>query len=211
MVTSLIFIATCLGVLVSIVTIVLAVVRRNWKLAAKFGLLLGPIGYFSVLLLVSLTSSQTRLALNQERCFDEMCFSVIGVNKVKTVSNPSAQITAQGSFYLVQLQLRNAAKRLAQKPDNPGFEVVDQQGHTYSYSQIGTAVLTNVQSVTGINTTLWETKLEPAEKSVRTLVFDLPSKVANPCLVISEGSWPTPLIIGDDNSFFHKKPQICLN
>ncbi len=213
MLTSLIFIATFLGILVITVAVVVAVVGRKRKLASRFALLLGVwlISYCGILLVVSLTSSQTTLSLNQEHCFDEMCFSVIGFDKAKTINTTSSQATAQNTFYLVQLQLRNAARRIAQKPDSPDFVVVDQQGHSYSYSQVATIALNNLSAPTGATTIFWETKLNPAEKSVRTLAFDLPSTIVNPCLVVSEGGWPTQLIIDDENSFFHQKTQICLN
>jgi hypothetical protein len=213
MLTSLIFILACLGVLVGMVSIVTAIIWRKWKSVLKISLLLGLglICYFAIMLIVSLTSPQNTLALNQEHCFDEICFSVVGVDKVKTITGSSSPATAQGTFYLVQLQLRNAALRVAQKPDSPAFKIVDTQGHTYNYSKIELASSTNVQTQTDTTDLFTTTKLNPGEKSVRTLVFDLPNTVTGPCLVISEGGWPTSLIIGDENSFFHKKTQVCFN
>lgn len=168
--------------------------------------------YFAALLLVSFTSSQTIIEQTQEKCFDEMCFSVKQVNKVKTLGLPPEQKTAQGIYYVVTLQLRNAALRVPQKPDNPAYNIVDRQGKSYIYSGEGQIALERQQpqQVRPIDF-LSSHRLNPGEVLTNDLVFDLPTAVEEPGIVITEGSWPTPLIIGDENSFFHLKTKIRLN
>lgn len=206
------FILTFLGIVVGLLTIVVNFIRGNKSLAAKVGLgLVGWVGlYLVVLLIMSFTSTQITLAANQEKCFDEMCFSVTNVRATKTLDTGLGQTLAQGNFLVVQVQLRNAAKRVSQKPDSPKFQVVDAQGNIYDYSANGETALAKGQSQPEIYTLNWTEKLQPGDKSERIIIFDLPNKVQQPYLVISEGSWPTLLVIGDENSFFHSRTRIRL-
>lgn len=57
----------------------------------------------------------------------------------------------------------------------------------------------------GITGTPISTPLRPAETYTTTFVFDLPSNVNHPTLLINEADWITHLIIGHENSFAHKK------
>ncbi len=48
--------------------------------------------------------------------------------------------------------------------------------------------------------------IAPGQKYSVPLAISLPAGAASPVLVITEGSaFPTRLIIGDENSFLHKK------
>ena len=87
---------------------------------------------YSVLLVVaSLLTPQQVLESHQERCFDEMCFSVLQATTQSTVGNGEQTQTAQGQFYVVTVQLRNASQRTAQKPDHPAFFLDDGQGRHF--------------------------------------------------------------------------------
>lgn len=151
--------------------------------------------YIISMLAISFLTPQTVLALRQERCFDEMCFSATSVVITKTVSTISHPLTSHGIFYVVTVQLRNASLRTPQKPDNPLFTLTDQQGHSYASLQ---------------QATLWNQQLQPGEIQPREMIFDVPNALTQPGLLIAEGGWPSMLIIGDDNSFFHKKTEVLL-
>jgi hypothetical protein len=49
--------------------------------------------------------------------------------------------------------------------------------------------------------------LRPGESYSTTLVFDLPTDIKNPTLLIREGESVTRLVIGHENSPFHKKTK----
>ena len=49
--------------------------------------------------------------------------------------------------------------------------------------------------------------LRPGESYSTTLVFDLPTDIKNPTLLIHEGELLTHFVIGHENSFLHKKTR----
>jgi hypothetical protein len=49
--------------------------------------------------------------------------------------------------------------------------------------------------------------LRPGESYSTTLVFDLPTEIKNPTLLIREGELVTHLVIGHENSPLHKKTR----
>lgn len=196
-------IPTCLGV------ILFALITRRTRLAERAGLVLAAwIGvYAALLLLFSLTSRTRYLAIGQERCFDEMCFSVTGV----TTSPTLGEAHAKGVFYIVSVQLHSEAKRTAQRPSQAELFVVDAQGRHYTQmfnagDELGLPVgqpLTTAQ--------VWDRKLQPGETLARTIAFDLPAGVEQPGLVLSEGIGPLGVIvIGDENSLLHQHVEVLL-
>ena len=126
--------ATILALIGGAIGIAAALLTRRPRRARQVGLiLLAWLGGYALLLLgVSFTSRPASLALNQERCFDEMCYSLTQVTLAHTLTNPSAHtFTAQGNWYVVTLRLRNAGRGTAQKPSNPAVFVIDTHGHQY--------------------------------------------------------------------------------
>src|SRR6185437_16010021 len=111
-------------------------------------------------------TAQQVLDAHQERCFDEMCFSVPQSMTQSTVDNGEQTQTAQGLYYVVTVQLRNASQRTAQKPDHPAFFLDDGRGSHYLPSQ-------STQQALG-QQPVWDARLQPGEAQSRTLVFDAP-------------------------------------
>jgi len=209
---SLAFIGAFFGLVGLAMAVIVALLTRHFRAAWRIGwLMLAWAGvYIAVLLLASFTSSPRRLDLGQEHCFDEMCFSVQSVTTTKTLGTGSNQITANGVYYLVTVQLRNAALRQPQKPSQPAVWVIDAQGRKYTEA-VSTAEEQGPpfgQSVAFPQ--LWNQRLQPGETQAHILAFDLPADVSQPALVITEGGGPTYLIIGDENSFFHSKTEFRL-
>lgn len=52
------------------------------------------------------------------------------------------------------------------------------------------------------------TPLPPGENYQTTVVFDLPSDIQNPTLLIHEREFETRLVIGPENSLLHKKTKL---
>jgi hypothetical protein len=205
LVGTVLFLASVVGGLGALTLLGYAVVRRRRRLARSVLLasLLWVVVYGALLIGTSLVTPQQILAEGQERCFDEMCFSI-----TQAVTQPTLGTGTQprGTFYVVTMQLRNASRRVAQKPDHPTFFLDDAQGKHYLPSPSG-------QQAFGQQPT-WETRLQPGETQARLLVFDAPASLQlqtpQPRLGITEGSWPTPLIIGDENSPWHQQTVIRL-
>jgi len=201
---TLLFLGTILGVLGCLVymiyTLVTHRVRRTLVCLLGLGVWLGI--YTLIMIAVSLATPQTVLVKGQEHCFDEMCFSVTDVMTMRTVGTGTQRQAAQGIYYIVTVQLRNAARQTPQKPDHPTLYLVDRAGHQYDSFSGG-------QTIIG-QSPQWDRRLQPGEVQARAVVFDVPLEVQQPHLVVAEGSWPTPLIIGDENSLFHPKTEFSL-
>jgi hypothetical protein len=205
---TLLFLVSVVGVLGGLIALIYGVFSRRRRLIRV--LLISATVWlvvYSVLLLgASLLTPQQVLEAHQERCFDEMCFSVLQTTTHSTVGNGEQTQTAKGLYYVVTVQLRNSSQRTAQKPDHPAFFLDDGQGHQYQPSQAAQQALRQQPS--------WDARLQPGERQPRPLVFDAPATLLQrspqPRLGIIEGSWPTPLIIGDENSPWHQVTVIQL-
>jgi hypothetical protein len=205
---TLMFLVSVVGALGVLIALVYGAFTRRFRLIRILLITTATwLALYSVLLAgASLLTPQQVLEAHQERCFDEMCFSVLQATAQSTVSNGAQAQTAQGLYYVVTVQLRNASQRTAQKPDHPAFFLDDGQGHHYQPSQVAQQAL-GQQPV-------WDARLQAGERQSRTLVFDAPVDLVQqsplPRLGITEGSWPTPLIIGDENGPWHQVTVIQL-
>ena len=209
----LVFLGTLLGLGVCAILLVVALLTRRGARAARIAALaLGWVAiYVLVLLAVSFTSRPAYLAPGQERCFDEMCYSVQAVATAHTLGAAPNALTAQGDYVILILQLRSAAKGTAQKPSEPDLFMIDARGQRYSPAlNAGSELnLPLGQPVTGAQ--LWSVPVPPGESLRRTVAFDLPAGLAQPALVISEGIGPlSAVVIGDEGSLFHAKTEFLL-
>jgi Domain of unknown function (DUF4352) len=205
---TLLFLVTVVGALGVLIALVYGKFTRRRRLirVLLIGAAVWLAAYSTLLVCTSLLTPQQVLEAHQHRCFDEMCFSVLQATTQSTVGAGEQTQTAQGLYYVVNVQLRNASQRTAQKPDHPEFFLDDGQGHQYQPSQVAQQTL-GQQPV-------WDARLQPGETQSRPLVFDAPANLLHqsplPRLGITEGSWPTPLIIGDENSPWHQVTVIQL-
>ncbi len=206
---TLLFLVSVVGALSVLVALVYGVFSRRRRLirVVLISAVVWLVVYSALLVVASLLTPQQVLGAQQERCFDEMCFSVLHATTQSTVGAGEQTQTAQGLYYVVTIQLRNASQRTAQKPDHPAFFLDDGQGRQYQPSQVAQQAL-GQQPV-------WDARLQPGETQSRPLVFAAPANLlqqsAQPRLGITEGSWPTPLIIGDENSPWHQVTVIQLD
>lgn len=182
------------------------------KAAAAAALALSGI-YFASLVGFSLTSREQVLGLNEQKYFCEVdcheAYSVVNVATTRTLGPAPNQRSARGTFYLVTVKVwfderTISSRRSKDKPlgPNPRWAIVrDERGRRYDISWAGEQALEQAQ---GEQPPLnqW---LKPGESYTTVLVFDLPSDVRNPRLLIANDEWITRFLIGHENSFFHKK------
>ncbi len=200
------FLITLLFLVISLGVVPVSLLRKRTGRVGRIGaaMLAWLAVYVVILFAVSLTSRESVLGQGQEHCFDEMCFSVQGVTQTKTLENRQAN----GLFYVVDVRLRNAARRTAQKPSNPQLGVIDDERHEYKEMLEGQGEMAG-QAVTAGQ--LWNRRLSPGEIMEQRVAFDLPPNTLSPRLVIAEGpGFPTDVIIGDENSFLHAKTTFRL-
>ena len=173
--------------------------------------------YIGFLLLFSFTSSETVLARGQEKHFCEidchLAYSVLDVRQTKTLGNGANQSTADGLYHVVTIKTRFDEDTISSTrgdgkltPNGRLATVIDAQGHEYWPSESGTRALAETEDPG----TPFTAALRPGETYTTRVVFDLPTDVVNPTLLLNEREWMTRFIIGHENSPLHKKTRFQL-
>jgi len=186
---TLIFLVGSIFLIYTIVSIVFNLVKKNYSksLTVLVRSLILIIIYLVLLVGVSLFSKENILSLNQDKCFDEWCVSVQNVEKKSSGSSDS---------YKVTLKVSNKGRGRTQRPDHPHFYLQDSQGKNYeALLNEGRPLNDQIDAQTSFET---------------YLIFELPKGIKGK-LVLTEGGGPTLVIIGDEQSLFHKKTVFYLN
>jgi hypothetical protein len=208
------FLLVCFGI-----AFVYAITHRKFAFARGV-LLVAAImtaTYLGLLLLFSFSSREKILALGDEKHFCELdchlAYSVLDVQKAKTLGTAPNQTTTSGTFYVVTIKTRfdedTISPRRGNGPLTPNSRVVtivDQLGRTFSPSPVADRAL----AADGAPGTALTTPLQPGQSYMTRIVFDLPADVQNPTLLVREGEWLTHFVIGHENSPLHKKTAFQL-
>ena len=187
---------------------------------SRLVLILGTVGaavYFGTLLVFSNASRDELVARGEEKHFCEidchLAYSVVDVLQAKTLGNPGNQVTADGMFYVITMKTRFDENTInptrGNGPLTPNSRVVsitDDQGRVFVPSASGEEAVSRTE---GLGTPL-TTPLRPGECYLSKIVFDLPTDVHHPTLLMREGEWVTHFVIGHENSPFHKKTRFQL-
>jgi hypothetical protein len=183
--------------------------RRRWASSARVlrRLGYGIAAYAAVLVTVSLTSHPKVLRMGETRCFDDWCVAVERAERCSQVGKPPAVVEARGIFRVVTLRVLNAARRRAQRATDAGVYLIDATGRRYDPSPEGQRAL----DATGGGGQDLTTRMSPGSSFERTVVFDVPRDVAGLGLVVTHGSFPGALIIGDSQSFLHPPTVVKLD
>ena len=171
--------------------------------------------YLALLLIFSFISHDTVLARGQEKHFCEidchLAYSVADSSSTKTIGGVTS--SAGGAFTLVTIKTRFDETTIGPNrgngqlsPNSRVLTVVDGQGRRYSLSPAGQQALES----SGGSGTPMTTPLRPGESYLTTVAFELPADASNPTLLINEGDWVTRIVIGHENSLFHKKTSFRL-
>jgi hypothetical protein len=188
------------------------VYRLGASLAASF-----IAGYFSILCCVSLFGKDTTLPLGGWKYFCEIdchiAYSVSNVSEAGVILGPAGQrTTAQGQGYFVFVEVKTwfdektISPHRGNSPLSPGERAVvliDESGHHYRRSSVGETALANA---VGPSTPLGRS-LRPGDSYTTRLVFEIPSNSEPRSLLITDpdNDWMDRLLIGHENSLFHKK------
>src|ERR1041384_4193527 len=210
------------GLLLFVAALVILFLLLRGRRAAAGNVFVGAVGlvvvYTFALLIFSLASTEQVLARGAEKHFCEvdchLAYSITDVRQTKTLGPPTHEATAQGVFYVVTVKTRFDEQTIAPWRGNPPLtpnsrvaRVYDAQGRAFDPSPAGTRAL-ELSAGTGMPFT---TPLRPGESYTTELVFDLPTDVTAPRLLIHEGEAVTHFIIGHENSLLHKKTSFQLN
>jgi len=160
----------------------------------------GAVVYLSLLLGFSAASRTLILAHGQEKYFCE-----IDCHLAYTVMDVKSQLSADSNDYVVTLRTRfdentTSSHRPKDAPLMPSpreVRVIDSAGRQYV-------------PVTSAGTSLM-TPLKPGDFYTTDLEFKIPKDARELRLLLNTvPAWPDHLVIGDENSFLHKKTYFAL-
>ncbi len=181
------------------------------------GAALLAVSYGGSLLVTAAASQQKILAAGEPKWFCgfyidcHLGVSVDGVKKTASIPSATGPLRASDNFYIVTLRLHNSAKNpeLDMLLYHPRVEIVDAAGNRYGRSAPAEGIIAGRKPVLGEETSV------PHETLTRTVIFDLPSNVQRPRLLIEEGWLGERLVelalLGDENSLLHRPTLIALD
>ena len=196
------FLGACGGLLLAIAALVIFWLARKRKFARNAAVVIGAgaITYFALLIGFSLGSRTNILSRGQEKYFCEIdCHLAYSVIAVKT------QTEGKSNDYLVTLRTRfdetttspSRPKDASLTPSPREVRLIDNAGRQYApVSSSGTSLMT---------------PLRPAESYATELEFRVPKDASGLRLLLNTApAWPDHLVIGDENSWMHKKTYFSL-
>jgi len=180
----LVFLAVFLTAVIAIVGVIVAAIRgqRRRALGGLRALGMFLTGYLVIVVVVSLTSPQRVLRLNEPQCWDDWCISVDRVEQTPADA---------GIAYVVSLRLFSRARGRTQRENGVSVYLLDDRGGRYEPQYDPQAVPFNVA-------------LAPGEAVTARRRFTVPADVFHPGLVVAHGRFPGMFIIADGQSLLHK-------
>jgi hypothetical protein len=150
------------------------------------------IAYLFVLVGVSLVQRQRVVAMGQPQCFDEMCFTVAGVEEV-----PGFLIRDGRRLVRVSIRVTNNGRK-AQREGLIWAYLVDGQGRRWEESP-------------GVNGVGLTARVAGGNSVVSEPVFKVAADATGLGLILTHGRWqPGVLVIGDSDSWLHRRTVVEL-
>jgi hypothetical protein len=181
----LLFVFLFLGTLIELVLALIAAANWRTTVAKRRGLALG-MGwgvYLAFVFGVAAATPQRIIAMNQDRCFDEMCFTVVHVEVVSQLGAENNPEKATGKFYVVTVQVTSRSRGRNQSEKGLRALLWD-SGHYFSPSDRGQRAWDAFHGTAASLTA----RLSPGESVVSVQVFDVPRDLTAPGLVLTPGS-----------------------
>jgi hypothetical protein len=174
--------------------------------------------YALLLCSVSLASSEKVLPAGGWKYFCEIdChigYSVSGVETTGAIGPETGVTSARGQFVVVRLKVwfdeHTISPNRGDAPLTPNprrVVLVDRNGHAYAPSPEGEAQLAGGKD----EAVSLRQPLRPGQSFAKDLVFELPTDASGLRLLITEDDPETVLIIGHENSLWHKKIYLGLD
>lgn len=205
----LLFLASVLGSVIALLVASVALARRRWAVArgTLTGLGVYALLYAVALVSVSVFTPQQSLAMGQERCFDDWCIVVAHAAQQATIGAGAAEVSAQGRFTVVTVRVSSHAKAISQRELDTQLSLVDGAGRRYDVSAAGQRAL----DASGESGQPLNTLLPPGGSFLRTVAFDTPIDASQLSLVVAHPAFPGVLIIGSEQSPFHRPALMRLS
>lgn len=204
--SELFFILLFLGTLVSLVTAVIMMARGRRTSARRLAMALAALWatYLGVVFAVAALTPQQVIDMNQDRCFDEICFAVVRVETATQLGPQSRPVRAAGKFYVVTIQVSSRSRGRTQREQGLRAMLWD-SGRYFLISANGEQAW---ESAHGKTASLTD-PLSPGETLLSVQAFDVPADVSAPGLVLTHGFTPGYFVIGEC-PLFHKPTIIRL-
>lgn len=180
---------------IGIVGTAISLVRRERRRAVRgLAWIAGVwVVYMGVLLTVSLKQRQRVVAFGQPQCFDEMCFTVVGVSEIEG-------LPAQDGRRLVRVTVRIANR--GHKPESEDLiqaYLIDHEGRLWGESP----------GLSGVRLT---TRVPAGQSVLSEPVFAVSEDATGLKLVFTRGHrQPGVLVIGDSDSLLHQRTVVPLD
>ena len=148
--------------------------------------------YLCVLVGISLVQRQRVVAIGEVQCFDDMCFTVTGVEEV-----PGFLIRDGRRLMRVSVKVTNKGRK-AQSEGLIWAYLVDAQGRRWEESP-------------GVNGVRLTARVAGGGSVVSEPVFKIGADATGLGLVFTHGQWqPGVLVIGDSDSWLHRRTVVAL-
>lgn len=204
---------------VSILVLLYGAVRRA-KMFARIGggSALAIVGVYLLLLSgASLTSGEKTLPPGGWKYFCEIdChigYSISGVQTAATIGPERQRISAHGQFVIVRMKVwfdeQTISPNRGDGPLTPNPRrviLVDNGGRIFARSSDGETALSRLRG----NQNSLEQPLRPGQSFTTSLVFDVPREIRGLRLLMTEDDPESRLLIGHENSPWHKKIYLGL-
>lgn len=192
-----------IGTLAGIVLSVIAAATRRWRCMKRAlgGIAAGWVLYLGVGALVAVLTPQRVQKIGEQRCYDEVCYTVTGFTRTVVLPSRVKNLHAEGIFYVVRVTLENKSEGRAQRERGARAMLIDTRGRCYGASDAGNAALASLGRLTTL-----DLMLEPGQQRLVETAYDVP--LGSSSLGWSLGRSfvfnPARVVIGDDMHFLHK-------
>lgn len=199
---SIVFLAFLLTAAVLLVVCFYRLLRRRPYQPIVRALFLVALAYAAILLAVSLTSRTRYIPLGTDKCFDDWCVSVVSARSLTAPSQAGAKLLE------VTLAVSNHARRAAFRPSQPRVALVLPAGNVVAPS----VAAQDASERRGAPQESLTKRVMAGETFQTSLEFEVPASTHEALVVIQEGPTSvTQFLVGDENSFFHKKSVFTIH
>ena len=178
--------------------------RRRSRQAIRVSTRLGvcTAAYGVVLVTVSAIQPTRTIGLGEPQCFDDFCVAIDGATRQAAIDT----VTGQGDFVVVKGRTISRAGRRRQRETDIYGLLLDDRGGMHHVSERGENALRRL-GLAGAELTDF---VDPYGANSFTLAFEVPSDSRSFNFVTAHGAFPGALIIGGQQSLFHRPSIVPL-
>ena len=197
------FFVAVLAVAVLTIQLLLTIMRKRSPKPALIKLAGVVLAYLIVWVICYLKQTDKPIASGTDICFDDWCATILKIDTPGSLGEGNGAIKTNGHFIVLQVQMSNHARGIAQKPSEPRIHIIDDAGHSWAPSMAAQQALELQQ---GKQTAL-DVRLELSQQLQTQMAFDIPKNATGLKVLIEEGPFITKLLFAEDREVFLINPQ----